>query len=97
VLGVRLWARYQARSFWGLWARWRVRLLDIRQGPRSRIPGELGIRRRDLAAGAQNKPGLEPKQLHLKHLELKKLEPRGKEFKHQEIKRLQRRSKRPPK
>jgi hypothetical protein len=52
----------------------------------------LGIRRRDPAAGAQSKPGLEPK-----NLELKKLEPRDKEFKHKELKDLQRRSKRPPK
>jgi hypothetical protein len=49
--------------------RWRVRSLDIRQGPRSRIPGELGIRRRDPAARAQNKSGL--------HLELEKKELNG--------------------
>jgi len=49
--------------------RWPVRSLDIRQGPRSRIPGELGIRHRDPAARAQNKSGL--------HLELEKKELNG--------------------
>jgi hypothetical protein len=57
------WARSRGRSSWDLWARWRVRSLDIPQGPRSRIPGDWGGPHRDLGRGVLHNPALEAKRL----------------------------------
>lgn len=47
-------ARFRERSCWDPSARWRVRSSDLRQGPRSRIPGEFGGPHRDRGFGMQH-------------------------------------------